>query len=88
MKINDIYNKHAKRLARAAENGRPFAVLTYRPDGSESRFRTFADKTAASAFLSAACPTGQGGMIAETDHARGGLKALYVPPVKGFGSFG
>ena len=88
MKINALYNKHAKKLENAAREGRPFAVFTYGPDCSNARYRTFAEKEAASAFLKAAKPNGQGGMIAETDAERGGLKALYVPPVTGFGSFG
>jgi hypothetical protein len=85
MKINDIYNKHARRLANAARAGRPFAALTYNPDGTQSRFRTFAGKDAASAFLRAAKPHGLGGMVVESDSK--GLKAIYVPPVTGFGSF-
>ena len=89
MKITNVYEKHAARLAVAAAAGRPFAALTYGPDCCNSHYRTFASKSAASAFLRAAAPAGSGigGVIAETDARRGAATAFYIPPVTGFSSF-
>ncbi|MBU0799449.1 MAG: hypothetical protein KKA05_00455 [Alphaproteobacteria bacterium] len=89
MKINDVYNKHAASLLRAAQAGRPFAALTYGPNCADSHFRTFADKDAASAFLAANTPAGSGigGVIAETDVKRKTAIGFTIPTVTGYKSF-
>lgn len=88
MKIKDVYEKHASRLVAAAEAGRPYAALTYGPDCRNSRFRTFADKSAADAFLTAAQKPGSGigGVVAHTD-AQTRRYTYFVPPVTGFRPF-
>lgn len=89
MKINQIYNKHAARLLAAAENGRPFAVLIQGADCPQTRFRTFADKTAADKYLDAAtaAPARLSGTVVETSVERQGPKTFFIRPVTGYRSF-
>lgn len=86
MKINDVYNKYAAVLLAAAENGKPFAAMTYRAGCADSRVALFASKAEASAHLDSQTrgATGRGGVVAETCPVRKACKAFYVPPVTGF----
>lgn len=88
MKIIDVYEKNARRLLAAAVAGRPYAALTYGPDCSNSHYRTFAEKSAADAFLTAAMKPGSGidGVVAHTD-AQTKRYTYAVRPVTGFCSF-
>ena len=85
MKIKDVYEKHSSRLTAAAEAGRPYAALTFSPGCTNSHFRTFAQKSAADAFLTAAMKPGSGigGVVAHTDAATARYH-YYVRPVTGF----
>lgn len=88
MKIQDVYEKHSSRLIAAAHAGRPYAALTYGPNCTNSHFRTFADKSAADSFLTAAQKPGSGigGVVAHTDAQTERYK-YYVRPVTGYRSF-
>ena len=88
MKIKDVYEKHSSRLHTAAEAGRPYAALTYGPGCTNSHFRTFAQKSAADSFLTAAMKPGSGigGVVAHTD-AQTHRYTYAVRPVTGYRSF-